>query len=232
MAMWWTLWVTLVAAPVPSAGLDEALAFEARGDDDRAVAMLRSVLRKWPTWVPPRLELARIDLKLDRDLDEAEWAIESARALAPENARAQALFAQLMLERGQPAKAERAFATAIELRPELVEAEVQLGNLQLARGDALQAEMHFRSAVRAEPSMTTGWLGLVRALERQGRIVDAIAELERLHQAQPTNIGVTRRLAELYESSGRTERARSLRAQVSPPAERKTPMRQLRPSRQ
>jgi predicted Zn-dependent protease len=56
------------------------------------------------------------------------------------------------------------------------------------------------------------------ALERLGRDAEAIAELERLHGADPAQAGVRARLAERYEAVGRMDEAeaelRSLAAET------------------
>ena len=91
------------------------------------------------------------------------------------------------LERGQPELAEAEYRAILELDPEHVDALFNLGVL-LGRSERFQeAEQLLRRAVQAEPARTDTRLMLAMSFASQGRIPDAMRELERLLEIDPTN---------------------------------------------
>lgn len=215
-------------APGPEA-LTEALAHEESGDTAAALAGVEALLRSSPTWALARLEAARLLLKSGGSLQHAEAHLDAAGALAPENPRVHYLRGLLSEEQGEPWRAMQAYEAAVLYRPSYEDARFRLGGLALALGDLLKAELHFRILARARPDWTQVRLQLAQVLERQERVADAEAELKALHALQGGNALVTRRLAELYERTGRPQLAAKLRKGLEPPPKRK--WRELKPSR-
>lgn len=230
--LWLLLAGTLAAAmdvPAP-ADLTTALAREASGDDAGALEGVQAVIRVWPAEALPRVEAARLLLKLGGHLDQAEAHLDVAAAVAPENPRVHYLRGLLWEERGQPLRAARAYEVALFYRSSYEDARFRLAGLWASQGDWLKAELHYRLLSRFRPEWIQVRLQLVRVLEEQGRPGDAEKELLHLKSEQPANALVIRRLAELYERTGRPQLAARLRAGLEPPAPPKK-MRPLRPSR-
>jgi predicted Zn-dependent protease len=216
---------------VPATGdLTTALSQEAAGDSAGALATVQAVVRAWPAEALPRLEAARLLLKLGGDLDLVETHLDVASALAPENPRVHYLRGLLWEERGEPLRAARAYELAVFYRTSYEDARFRLAGLWASLGDWLKAELHYRYLARSRPEWVQVRLQLVRTLEEQGRDADAEKELLQLKSEQPANALVIRRLAELYERTGRPQLATKLRAGLEPPAPSKK-MRPLRPSR-
>ncbi|QRN93444.1 hypothetical protein JRI60_30155 [Archangium violaceum] len=230
--LWLLVAGTLAAAmDVPATGdLTTALSQEAAGDSAAALATVEAVVRAWPAEALPRLEAARLLLKLGGDLDLVETHLDVASAMAPENPRVHYLRGLLWEERGQPLRAARSYELAVFYRTSYEDARFRLAGLWASLGDWLKAELHYRYLARSRPEWVQVRLQLVRALEEQGRGPDAEKELLQLKSEQPTNTLVIRRLIELYERTGRPQLAAKLRASLEPPAPSKK-MRPLRPSR-
>lgn len=213
----------------PSASLTRALAREEAGDTAGALAEVESLINGAPTWGLPRMEAARLMLKLGGELDRAEAHLDVATALAPENPRAHYLRGLLFEERGRPLLATQAYETALLYRPSYEDARFRLAGLWMSLGDWLKAELHYRLLSRARPEWVQVRLLLAQVLERQERPEDAERELLAARELQPGNALVTRRLADLYEQTGRQRLAEKLRRTLEPPTKR--PMRSLKPSR-
>ncbi len=230
--LWLVVAGTLAAAMDASApgDLTVALAREASGDSAGALESVQAVVRDWPAEALPRLEAARLLLKLGGNLDQAETHLDVAAAVAPDNPRVHYLRGLLWEERGHPLRAARSYELAVFYRSSYEDARFRLAGLWASLGDWLKAELHYRFLARSRPEWVQVRLQLVRALEEQGRQEDAEQELLRLKSEQPTNALVIRRLADLYERTGRAKQAAKLRASLETPAPPKR-MRPLRPSR-
>jgi tetratricopeptide (TPR) repeat protein len=213
----------------PSASLTQALAREEAGDTAGALGDVESLINRWPTWELPRLEAARLMLKLGGELDRAEAHLDIASALAPENPRAYYLRGLLLEERGRPLLAAQAYEVALVYRPSYEEARFRLAGLWLSQGDLLKAELHYRLLSRARPEWVQVRLLLAQVLEKQERLEDAERELLAARELQPGNVVVTRRLADIYEQTGRQRLAEKLRRSLEPASQRR--MRPLKPSR-
>ncbi|WNG37606.1 tetratricopeptide repeat protein [Archangium violaceum] len=230
--LWLLVAGTLAAAmDAPAPGdLTSALAREASGDTSGALESVEAVVQAWPNQALPRVEAARLLLKLGGDLDQAEAHLEVAAAAAPENPRVHYLRGLLWEERGQPLRAARSYEQALFYRASYEDARFRVAGLWASLGDWLKAEMHYRLLSRSRPEWVQVRLQLIQAIEQQGRVADTEKELLLLKSEQPTNALVLRHLAEFYERTGRPQLAARVRASLEPPAPSKK-MRPLRPSR-
>lgn len=231
--MVWLILVSAMAgamdAPANTA-LTQALAQEEAGDTAGALAGVEAVMNTWPMWELPRIEAARLMLKLGGELDRVEAHLDVASALAPENPRAHYLRGLLWEERGKPLLAAQAYELALHYRASYEEARFRVAGLWMSQGDWLKAEYHYRLLAKARPEWVQVRLLLAQVLERQERTEDAEGELLVARQLQPENPLVVRRLAELYERTGREKLAQKLRQTLEAP-EPKRRMRALKPSR-
>ncbi|WP_434389720.1 hypothetical protein [Melittangium boletus] len=229
----WLLVAGALAAPmdVPVSGdLTPALAREAEGDSEGALEGVLVVLRAWPTQPLPRLEAARLLLKLGGDLTQVRTHLDVATAGAPDNPRLHYLWGLYWEEQGELLQAARSYERAVALRSTYEDARFRLGGTWAAAGDWLKAEMHYRLLARARPEWVQVRLQLIHVIAQQGRREDAERELLQLRAEQPGNVLVLNQLAAFYERTGRARQAAEVRAQSKPPAPPKK-MRPLRPSR-
>jgi tetratricopeptide (TPR) repeat protein len=230
--LWLLVAGTLAAAmDVPVSGdLTPALAQEAEGDSAGALESIQIIIQSWPNEALPRLEAARLRLKLGGDLEQVEADLEVASAVAPNNPRLHFLRGLLWEERGELSRAASAYERAVFLRSAYEDARFRLGGVWATQGDWLKAEMHYRLLVRTRPDWIQVRLQLIHVIEQQGRVADAEKEWKRLRAEQPGNTLVAEQFARFYERTGRPKLAAPLRAELKP-AESPKKMRPLRPSR-
>lgn len=231
--MRWMLLASVLAAgamdaPGPEA-LTQALAHEEAGDTAAALAAVDALVQANPQWALPRIEAARLLLKSGGSLQHAEAHLDAAEALAPDNPRIYYLRGLLSEEKAEPSRAMAAYERALKLRPSYEDARFRLAGLAAAQGDWLKTEYHARALSRAKPEWVQVRFLLAQALERQERLEDAEAELKALHEAQPANVLVTRRLVDFYERAGKQKLADKLRKTLGAPPKRK--LRELKKSR-
>lgn len=216
-------------APAPTLSLPEALALEAGGDDTGALQAVEALVRAQPEWELPRLEAARLLLKLGGAPERAEAHLEVATRLAPTNPRGWFLRGLLWEERGNPVQAARAYETAVQHRSSYEEARFRLGGLWVSLGDLLKAELHYRYLARAKPEWVQVRLQLADVLEKQERPLDAETELLAARSFQPDSLLVLRRLADFYDRTERPQLAAKVRKSMEPTEKRR--MRALKPSK-
>lgn len=231
--LWLPVALTLVAAmdaPSPG-GLTEALAREEAGDSPGALDALQALIRASPEAPLPRLEAARLRLKLGGDLEETERDLDVVARASPHNPQLHYLRGLVWEERGKPLHAVRAYEEALHERPSYEEARFRLAGVCVASGDWLKAELHYRWLSNAHPEWVQVRLQLAQAVEKQGRVGDAEKVFLRLRDEQPTNQAVQLQLAGFYERTGRAREAAKLRATAAKAAEPPKKMRPLQRSR-
>jgi serine/threonine-protein kinase len=107
-------------------------------------------------------------------------------------------------------KARAAACRALEIDARLAEAHVSLGSISaLYEWNWTEAEQHFRRAIELNPSYPTAhhWYGY-DYLAPQGRLPEALAELERAHHLDPLSLIIATSVGTLYDMERQYERAR------------------------
>ncbi len=212
-----SLWVAIVLCATPDpARLQQALALEPK-DEGAALAALDALVIAWPDWILPRLEDARLRLKRGEGLDLAEAHLEAARSFNPENARGHFLWGMLMEERHKPEAAIAAYGVALALRADYDDARFRMAGLQLNQGDFAAAAEGYRVYVKAHPDVVGARLQLALAAEKSGAVKEAEHELKKLFETPASKLIGGRRLAELYDRTGRAAQAAKVRAAIEPP---------------
>jgi tetratricopeptide (TPR) repeat protein len=187
-----------------------ARALEQAGDAPRALEAVEDLVRQNPVWELPRIEAARLRLKLGRELDWAEMHLEAALAIAPENPRAHFLWALLMYERGRAPEAIRSLELALVYRADYPDARFTLAGEYFSAGDFARAELEYRAVARLRPDWTHARLQLAAALEKAGKLGEAESELLQLTGEQPESALFRRKLGEFYQRWSRPELAAKL----------------------
>ena len=231
--LWLPVALSLVAAmDAPTGGgLTQALAQEEAGDNAAALETLQALIQASPSSPLPRLEAARLRLKLGGDLDQTDQDLDVAASASLQNPQLHYLRGLVWEERGKPLHAVHAYEEALRLRPSYEEARFRLAGLCAATGDWLKAELHYRFLSTARPEWVQVRLQLAQAVEHQGRLADAEKILSHLKEEQPQNPQVLRPLAAFYERTGRAREAAKLLSAVPKLAEPPRKMRPLKPSR-
>jgi Tfp pilus assembly protein PilF len=109
-----------------------------------------------------------------------------------------------LLRRGEAEAAEAVLRQAVRREvPDRADAEALLGDIALSRGDGAAAEQRYRAALARRPDFGAARQGLVRALQRQGRIAEAEALLRR--DAEAGRTPAERRAAQLRAEAERAD---------------------------
>lgn len=155
----------------------------------------------------------------EEDLYKALGFFEQAKERDPNYAPAYAGLADTYIMLGEhgsvPAlsimgKARAAACRALEIDARLAEAHVSLGSISaLYEWNWTEAEQHFRRAIELNPSYPTAhqWYGY-DYLAPQGRLLEALAELERAHHLDPLSLIIATSVGLLYDMKRQHERAR------------------------
>ena len=107
-------------------------------------------------------------------------------------------------------KARASATRALEIDPSLAEAHVSLGSVAgRYEWNWPESEQHFRRAIELNPSYPTAhhWYGY-DYLAPQGRLEEAIAELERAHHLDPLSLIITTGLGTICDMARQHARAR------------------------
>jgi tetratricopeptide (TPR) repeat protein len=144
--------------------------------------------------------------------EEAEAAIGTARALAPNHAATRCLEGELAGERGQLARAEESFAACAELDPTSLAGLEGLARSRRSRGDLLGTEVALRAALDARPDVWTTSQRLGAFLLELGRDAEAERLLKQAAATQARAGGAQEivpylALAQLYLATNRPELA-------------------------
>jgi Flp pilus assembly protein TadD len=135
-----------------------------------------------------------------------------ATALQPKNGDAWALLGSVLKDSGDSSGALRALKRAIELQPDQPSLHIQLATLETLAGDkeAAAAERKIAadlSRLAVSRQRATFALKSGRSLLEQGKIEDAITQLNTATQADSTLLEPHRLLAEAYERQGKRAEA-------------------------
>ena len=156
--------------------------------------------------------------RTEEDFYKALGYFEQAIQIDPNHAPAYAGMADCYIMLGEhgsvPAlsimrKARASASRALEIDPRLAEAHVSLGTVAaLYEWNWHEAERHFRRALELNPSYATAhhWYGY-DYLAPQGRLDEAIAELERAHHLDPLSLIIMTCQGTLYDMAREYERA-------------------------
>ena len=208
-----------VLAAGADARLQQALALEQQGEDERALRAVEALVREQPSWALPRLEAGRMRLKRGEGIDAAELDLDVARSLAPENPRAHYLWGLLSSERGRPEQAASALRVALgparRLRRRALPAgRARLRRRALRRGRGLARHLRGRAPRghrRPPAARRRRWREPAR---RQGRREGARGS----SPPRPATRAVAlSRLADLLQRQGRVAEAASVRSALEAP---------------
>ena len=135
------------------------------------------------------------------DLARAERHFQAALAASMPTADVHLGLALCYVSTGRPREAAKALDEARRIEPGNPVVEANLGALALEAGDAAKAAGYFRAALKIDPDLLQARFNLARALAREGRQAEALAEaqslLERLPAGAPQRAEVERLVAAL-----------------------------------
>ncbi|MCU0755279.1 MAG: tetratricopeptide repeat protein [Xanthomonadales bacterium] len=152
-------------------------------DPARALALADQWLLERPGLAQAQ-RLRALALAHGGDYAAARTELEALLARVPDDARAQLILAQVLLQLAPELAAER-FATAAQLDPNLGLAHVGRADTELRRGDLREAESLYRTALRADTQLLPALIGLCQVLSLSGRHEEAVKIGHQAVQAGP-----------------------------------------------
>lgn len=151
--------------------MQRARLLEARGEPERALALMREVAAAHPSW-RNLAWLAGLEFRLGHAA-EARGHLETLLARFPDSYVGRSLLAQVELLNGSPQRAAELYAEIVRQEPRMGDL-VNLGTALLLLGRYPEAEARFRAAAALEPSNPFVALNLADALLLQGRRGEAL----------------------------------------------------------
>ena len=151
------------------------------------------------------------------ELGRHELAIEeflAAQELDPHNAEALSYLAAAYGALGRFAKADRAIGNAIRIDPENVQARIGEAILSFRKGLYPEAEVQFKEICDRNPSHGPAHFYRGEALNRLGRVDEALRAMERTIQLQPQNWRAYHTLGMLFDRKKDRERASEMYRQA------------------
>ncbi len=214
------LGTVLAVEPVPTPPNRQAQAYyhfalgmlhSGNKDYGLSITEFEKALELDPDSIQLRIEFAHTLVRsgeVSRAVSEIEQAIEKD----PNSVAAHYFLGQLYsnYHGGQNRMSEKAIVElnrVIELDPDHAEALYQLGNLHLRRREHRKAAAVLARLVELRPGLVEAYLQHAQALKRLGDPVGAIQALEKALNVQKDHYEVIRDLGDLYERTGRPDRA-------------------------
>ncbi|MEX0856412.1 MAG: tetratricopeptide repeat protein [Gemmatimonadota bacterium] len=172
-------------------GADDAESFlriaaraAAAGETDRAVAAYRRALHLDPENVKARNNLG-ILLDAAGDHEAAFGQFEVAAELSPDNPEVLTNMSAALAGLGKYAAAEQRLRQVLRLEPARIDAQVNLGILFFRRGLYAQAEVELQRVCQQDSGHATAHFYRGEALNRLGRVDEALTVLERARELKP-----------------------------------------------
>lgn len=131
-------------------------------------------------------------LVLEGKGEEAHAHFEAAALINPKDAMSHSNLGTYDLQHGQMQQAIKQYQTAIELTSDpglLAQTYANLGAAYRTIGDSAQAQEDYNHALRLNPNQFNAWLGLGLVAQKQGNLTEAITDLSRSVELEPTAQG-------------------------------------------
>jgi Flp pilus assembly protein TadD len=152
---------------------------------DEALDYYWRALRLRPVYTMAHTNLADALAELGRT-SEAEWQYRVATTLTPLSSRAHNSYGKFLFDAGRMEEARNEYNRSVQADP-TAEAYDQLGDIYARWGDQRQAEAAFRSVIALNAFDSHAHFGLGKVLEAAGKPGDALYEIERGLETDPSD---------------------------------------------
>ncbi|MCH7890323.1 MAG: tetratricopeptide repeat protein, partial [Gemmatimonadetes bacterium] len=183
------------------------------GDSSSAIWPLRRSLESPDHVVEAGLLLGRAELASRTPRDVVN-AVEHVLRVEPDNVEALAHLAAAYGALGRFAKADRAIGNAIRIDPSNLQARVGAAILSFRKGLYAEAEVQLKTICDRNPSHGPAHFYRGEALNRLGRVDEALRTMERTIQLQPRNWRAYHTLGMLFDRKEDPERASAMYRQA------------------
>lgn len=162
----------------PQALLSRGMAFKAAGQPQEAVADFEHLLQVKPDLIDGYLQLADAHLKNGQP-PKAKSTLNTGLRLAPYNQKLLMAAYRVCLKSKDYKGAEEYLQTVVEKYPHAIDAQAELGDFYLALNDDSSARREYSEIVLKSPRSPIGHIKLARLYTRQGKIDNAIKQLQK-----------------------------------------------------
>jgi tetratricopeptide (TPR) repeat protein len=181
----------------------------ARGEQDRAVALMRQAVARTPTREAPRLALAEA-LRRTGQPKAAESVLREGLDRAPDRLGLLLALADALAAQGRFDDAVTALDRARRVAPREAEPGIRLGELYERHGQGPVARSHFLAALalaHRDADRLAAGLGLARLAEAAGSPAEAIVQLRQAVALAPSRADLAERLGRALLATGRPAEA-------------------------
>ena len=141
------------------------------------------------------------------DMNNASAAIEKVRTAQGDTPSVENLEALLTMAQLNFEDAAAMLREIVRKHPEFVPAQINLARVSAMLGKTPDAEQILSGILAKDPDAEPALTMLASQMTQTNRVQEAIAVVERAHNALPANTGLTANLADLYIRSGKAAQA-------------------------
>jgi tetratricopeptide (TPR) repeat protein len=179
---------------------------EAEGSNSTAEEHYTRALKANAQFAEAQVALGRLHLRM-RHAEQARANFTEAASKAPETAVVHVGLGELALAEGDTARALEEFERAAGFDAQSAEAHLGLSRMALLADDLDKARQEIDKAMELEPyALAGGRLQRGTVMWRQGKLDDAIAELEQAKKQDPRDVAVVINLGAVYLEKGGSAR--------------------------
>ncbi len=186
------------------------------GQAESAVGDLERTLELAPT-APQVGEALFFAALATGDLNKAADAVEKVRSAQGDTPVVQNLEGLLNLARLDVDGAAAKFREVLKKNPDFVPAQINLSRVSAMQGKPAEAEQLLAALLEKNPVSEPALSMLATQYAQTNRMPQAIALVEKAHDAQPANMRLTASLGDLYTRSGKPAEALHLSTRTRPP---------------
>ncbi|HET6185286.1 MAG TPA: XrtA/PEP-CTERM system TPR-repeat protein PrsT [Acetobacteraceae bacterium] len=188
---------------------ESAGALAAAGRFDDALSLLQQSLTKNPT--SPELQAALVSTALSSgDIGKANAALAEVKKSGGSTPEVENLTAAVQMADLDADGAVATLQKLVKEKPDLLAARTNLARALSLAGRGQEAEAELKTVLQADPASEPALSIMVANAERTNRMADAVALLEKAHQAQTANAGLSLQLGAAYLRAGQPDKALAL----------------------